>query len=351
METRTPPQPQSRRQFEVAIICALPIEADAVQGLFDRFWDEDGDLYGKAPGDQNSYTTGVIGNHNVVLVYMPGMGKGYAASVAANLRSSIGGIRLALVVGVCGGVPRGSNRDLFLGDIVISDEVVAYDFGRRLPNKFIRRDTTDSGAPNPEVRAFLAMIRSRIGQPRLRKKTTHHLDVLQQRTNDYEHPGQGKDRLFQPTYHHKHHGSSTCKRCARGGICKKARLSTCEDLQCDEGHLIVRSRSSLPSEDNFKPLDIHFGRIASGDTVMKSGEDRDSIAERESVVAFEMEGAGASGNLPCIIVKGVCDYADSHKDKTWQMYAAGSAAACMKALLEQWAVTDYSSSDVIDGLS
>jgi nucleoside phosphorylase len=98
-------------------------------------------------------------------------------------------------------------------------------------------------------------------------------------------------------------------------------------------------------------LDIHFGRIASGDTVMKSGEDRDSIAQRESVIAFEMEGASVLGNLPCIIVKGVCDYADSHKDKTWQNYAAGSAAACMKALLEQWAVTDYSSSDVIDGLS
>jgi nucleoside phosphorylase len=84
---------------------------------------------------------------------------------------------------------------------------------------------------------------------------------------------------------------------------------------------------------------------------MKSGEDRDSIAHQENVIAFEMEGAGVLGNLPCIIVKGVCDYADSHKDKTWQKYAAGSAAACMKALLEQWAVTDYSSSDIIDGLS
>jgi nucleoside phosphorylase len=351
MEARIPPRPQSRRQFEVAIICALPIESDAVQGLFDRFWDEDGDPYGKAPGDQNSYTTGVIGNHNVVLAYMPGMGKGYAASVAASFRSSFGGIRLALVVGVCGGIPKPNNCDLFLGDIVISDEVVVYDFGRRLPDKFIRRDTTGSGIPNQEVRTFLAKIKSWIGHPRLRKKTAHHLGLLQQRTNNYQHPGRDQDKLFQPAYHHKHYGSSSCKRCARGGICKKARVATCEELQCDHGHLIIRSPPTRPSQGNHELFEIHFGRIASGDTVMKSGEDRDSIAHQENVIAFEMEGAGVLGNLPCIIVKGVCDYADSHKDKTWQKYAAGSAAACMKALLEQWAVTDYSSSDIIDGLS
>lgn len=74
---------------------------------------------------------------------------------------------------------------------------------------------------------------------------------------------------------------------------------------------------------------------------MKSGVDRDRIASRDTIIAFEMEGAGICNNLPCIVVKSVCDYADSHKDKAWQEYAAGAAAACMKSLLEQWAAVDH----------
>jgi nucleoside phosphorylase len=85
---------------------------------------------------------------------------------------------------------------------------------------------------------------------------------------------------------------------------------------------------------------IHIGRIASGDTVMKSGEDRDSIAKRDGVVAFDMEGAGVWDEVPCIVVKGVCDYADCHKTKRWQDFAAATAAAAMKALLERYIQTD-----------
>jgi hypothetical protein len=69
-------QPKDRDGFEIAIICALRSEADAVEALFDEYWDEDGDRYGKAPGDINAYTTGAVGRHNVVLAYMPGIGKG-----------------------------------------------------------------------------------------------------------------------------------------------------------------------------------------------------------------------------------------------------------------------------------
>jgi nucleoside phosphorylase len=67
---------------------------------------------------------------------------------------------------------------------------------------------------------------------------------------------------------------------------------------------------------------------------MKSGGDRDNIAAKEGVIAFEMEGAGVWGNLPTIIVKSICDYADSHKSKVWQRYASLTAAACIKALIE-----------------
>jgi hypothetical protein len=90
----SPRQPKGRNDFEIAIICALRSEADAVEALFDKFWGDDGDMFGKAPTDPNAYTTGVIGLHNVVLVYMPSMGKGSAASVASSFRSSFGALSL-----------------------------------------------------------------------------------------------------------------------------------------------------------------------------------------------------------------------------------------------------------------
>lgn len=326
--------PKHRSDFEVAIICALPLEADAAEAFFDCFWDKVGDRYGKAQGDQNSYRTGAIGNHNVVLAYMPGIGKGHAASVAASFRSSFQGIRLALIVGICGAVPQFSDKDIFLGDIIISDEIVKYDFGRRHPAGFLRKETTADSAVNTEVRAFLHKLKSRTGRENLLDRTYHHLRDLQKRSGDYCCPGRVRDRLFPPTYRHKHRGHSECGDCQKRKLCKDAQDATCESLRCDRKKLVVRSR---PSPDG---LDIHFGRIASGDTVMKSGVDRDRIAAQESVIAFEMEGAGVCNNLPCIVVKGVCDYADSHKDKLWQNYTAGAAAACMRSLLEQWASTD-----------
>jgi nucleoside phosphorylase len=81
---------------------------------------------------------------------------------------------------------------------------------------------------------------------------------------------------------------------------------------------------------------IHFGLMASGDAVMKSGEDCDRIAAAEGIIAFEMEGAGVWDSFLCIIIKGACDYADSHKSKVWQRYTAATAAAYVKAFLSFW---------------
>jgi nucleoside phosphorylase len=70
---------------------------------------------------------------------------------------------------------------------------------------------------------------------------------------------------------------------------------------------------------------------------MRSGEDRDDIAARDGVIAFEMEGAGVWENfISSLVIKGVCDYADSHKSKRWQGYAAATAAAVAKSFLETW---------------
>ncbi|KAL6407295.1 zinc finger protein [Ilyonectria robusta] len=71
---------------------------------------------------------------------------------------------------------------------------------------------------------------------------------------------------------------------------------------------------------------------------MKSGKDRDRIAAAHNLTAFEMEGAGVWEEVPCIVVKGVCDYADSHKNKKWQDFAAATAASVARAILERYFV-------------
>ncbi|KAK6500264.1 hypothetical protein TWF481_010609 [Arthrobotrys musiformis] len=346
-----PPPPADNRDFEIAIICALTLEADAVEGLFDLHWDNYGYIYRKAPRDPNAYSTGVIGCHNVVLAYMPTMGKSSAASVAANCLSSFTGIKLGLVVGICGAVPFKKGHEILLGDVVISRGIIQYDLGREYSDEFVRKDSLldNLGRHNSEIQALLAKLQGRRGKTGLQDKTSKYLSALRAELGEETfYPGAAEDKLFESNYRHKHQVSSGCAICAackQAGdpVCKTAKTSSCAELGCDKTKLVSRNRLKEVLEDTAasgkassnKPA-IHFGLIASGDRVMKCGELRDSIAAKEDIIAFEMEGAGVWDNFPCLVIKGVCDYADSHKNKDWQNYAAAAAAACMKAFLEYW---------------
>ncbi|KAF3920772.1 hypothetical protein ABW20_dc0104134 [Dactylellina cionopaga] len=340
-----PPLPIDQRDFEIAIICALPLEASVFGALFDKQYDDK--RYNKAPGDLNAYSMGVIGCHNVVLVHMPRMGKVAAATAATSLRASFQGIQLALVVGICGGVPLRTRRgeDILLGDVVISKGLVQYDFGRQLPNNnFLRKDTLldNLPRPGPKMSATLAKLETKKELSLLQAKTSEYLEALQLELKEMAtYPGVTEDKLFKSTYQHKHRECSECAICLddSGVICDEAVTVSCEELRCDEQELVSRTRLSQP----YNPI-IHFGSIASGDTVMKSGEDRDCISTRDDIVAFEMEGAGVWEIFPSVIIKGVCDYADSHKNKLWQGYAAATAAAVTKGFLESWSTGMLSNS-------
>ncbi|KAL9088898.1 MAG: hypothetical protein Q9165_005955 [Trypethelium subeluteriae] len=79
---------------------------------------------------------------------------------------------------------------------------------------------------------------------------------------------------------------------------------------------------------------IHYGTIAPRNMVMRDAIKRDELSDQiGDVLCFEMEAAGLMDHFPCITIRGICDYADSHKNKTWQPYAAAAAAACAKELL------------------
>ncbi|KAI0097230.1 hypothetical protein GGR51DRAFT_541433 [Nemania sp. FL0031] len=341
----TAPSIPPQNKIAIAIICALTLEADAVLASFDHHWDIQS--FRNLDGDRNTYSVGRIGCHNVVLVHMPDVGRTQSATVAARCRVSFPGITLALVVGICGAVPLYGSKEILLGDVIISDRLVIYDFGRQFPDTFVRKEKTPESARKPpwEIRCFLSKIKGKRSESILHTRTGVHLQALLR--NDYTlYPGVEEDRLFDPSYRHKHQAPTECAQCSSsealtGQVCDISRASTCDTLGCDPGKLIVRQRHSriTNSVGNWLPA-IRFGAYASGDKVMKSGEHRDEIAKREDVIAFEMEGAGAWEIFPCIIIKGVCDYADSHKNKKWQEYAAATAAACMKGLLEVWPSSD-----------
>ena len=87
-----------------------------------------------------------------------------------------------------------------------------------------------------------------------------------------------------------------------------------------------------PVRDKHDPV-IHYGLIASGNRVIKHGGTRDKLGQELGILCFEMEAAGLMDNFPCLVIRGICDYADSHKNKQWQGYAAATAAAYAKELL------------------
>src|SRR6267378_1524413 len=237
--------PRDRHDFEIAIICALPLEASVVGACFDRQWGHQ--IYGKAPSDSNAYSTGVIGHHNVVLVHMPNMGKVAAATAAACLHASFEGIKLALVVGICGAAPFGKqqSKDILLGDVVISEGLIQYDLGRQFPNNaFVRKDTPRDNLPRPgpNLRAALAKLQTEQGRSWLQNKTSENLRILRQKLGDVvKYPGTTEDRLFKPTYQHKHHNPLECVICAddgRDGVCDKAIEMSCQQLKCNERELV-----------------------------------------------------------------------------------------------------------------
>lgn len=154
----------------------------------------------------------------------------------------------------------------------------------------------------------------------------------------WEHPGVQNDVLFEAVYRHKHCQEPVIKcvcfnRSSHDLVWDEAIQEDCNSLGC-AGKPVYRRRNYVEA---IKPS-VHIGMIASADTdtVMKSGEHHDKLAKKEGVIGFEMEGAGVWDNVPCIIIKCVCDYADSHKNKMWQHYAAATAASGAKAFLEDY---------------
>ncbi|KAF2716488.1 purine and uridine phosphorylase [Polychaeton citri CBS 116435] len=299
----------SLKSYSVGIICALEVEKAAVDAVLD----EEHPVLPTA-GDENCYTFGRIGAHNVVVACLPAgvMGKASAAVVARDMMRSFP-IKIGLLVGICGAVGSEDN-DVRLGDVIVSQPdgqhggVVQWDFGKMEKDGVFRRTGTLDKPPRVLLNALQNL---KAKHRRHGNELYEHLQEMIRRyplmADEFSHPGQDHDVLFKTDYTHME--GSTCSEC---------------DLSQQ-----ARRQAHRPDD---KPR-IHYGNIASGDEVVKDAHTRDRIARQERILCFEMEAAGLMDSFPCVVIRGVCDYADSHKNKRWQPYAAATAASYAKELL------------------
>jgi nucleoside phosphorylase len=304
----------AREGFQIGWICALPIEAAAAKEMLDEDF---GILEEQDAADTNSYRLGRIGKHHVVIACLPGgqYGACAAAEVANNMvRTFSKSLRIGLMVGVGGGIPS-ADHDIRLGDIVIScptascGGVVQYDMGKVTSDGVFCR----TGSLNSPPRSLLTAVNNMravelTDDPHYPEYVQRAIRRTGRMQANFGRPSSQSDRLFKTHYEHP----ATAKNC-----------DTC-----------LREWEETRSErDGQDPL-LHYGIIASGNSVIKHGCTREQLRLETGALCFEIEAAGLMLDFPCIVIRGICDYSDSHKNKQWQGYAALAAAAYAKELLE-----------------
>ncbi|OQE34407.1 hypothetical protein PENCOP_c018G08548 [Penicillium coprophilum] len=302
--------------YTVGWICALPVEYIAAQEFLDEEHDKPSFV---SPNDANDYTLGRMGEHNVVIAVLPDgeYGTASAASVATNMLNSFHNIRIGLMVGIGGGVPSESHA-IRLGDVVVSaprdgeSGVFQYDFGKSIQDQSFQH-TRFLNQPPAILRAAMAGIRTQYERKghQLEEAINGIFGKNMRLRRKYKRPEPITDRLFLPEVIHRQAGCVVCA--------------------VDPSRLVPRSERA-DDEDN--PA-IHYGLIASGNQLMKDALIRDRLAAEKDVLCFEMEAAGLMNTFPCLVIRGICDYSDSHKNKEWQGYAAMVAAAYTKDLLQR----------------
>lgn len=301
----------NNEEYTIGWICALHCEYVAAQLFLDE---EHAGPQSIAPHDNNDYTLGRIGRHNIVIAVLPDgeYGATSAACVARDMLHCFPNVRVGLLVGIAGGAPSTLN-DIRLGDVVVSSPkngiggVCQFDLAATIRNHELKV-TGHLDQPPTALRAAVTGVRSRYEandhqihrrieekltlKPRLRKRfdrpdrdsdILHQSDGLQPWSRDGSYPDEKAERFFAPAQR------------------------TQRDSSVEE------------------PV-IHYGLIASGQ-ILTDARLRDTLAHKEGILCFETQAAGLMNHFPCLVIRGICDYSDSHKETTWHGYAAATAAA------------------------
>jgi nucleoside phosphorylase len=307
----------TRDDYTVGWLCALPLsELVAAKKMLDG----EHDPLQLPFEDENTYAYGSINNHNVVIACMPpGLpGKVSAAKLVQPLGQSFPKMRIHLFVGVGGGVPQFSpdqnpEKDIHLGDVVVgwpdvtgAPAVVQFDLIERQGEQ-VDKQRLLSTLDKPDRRLLTALghlVANHTGRWRHFSKHLQKLSDLE----DFANPGCEKDNLYRSNYGHA--GGDTCE-------------------NCDPEQVIHRGSRKKPAQPNF-----HQGTILSGDSVLKDAQKRDELSQKYfNAICFEMEAAGVVDQKHCLVIRGISDYSDGHKNGSWQPYAAATAAAFAREFL------------------
>jgi nucleoside phosphorylase len=249
-------------------------------------------------------------------------GNSSAATVVTQMRMTFPNLTFGLLVGIGGGVPvKTDNGMIRLGDVVVSKPageysgVIQYDHGKAEVGNFRRK----GALPPPPAVLLNAAQDLAAHRARARKdsilENIRRIDVSIRGLRRYKHPGLTHDCLYRPDYIHLRPGVS------------------CEKCGCDPDQRIPRYNDD--EDDGADPyVVIHRGTIASGELLVKDAQLRDELAQQHGgILCFETEAAGAFTDFPCIVIRGISDYCDSHKNDLWHGYAAATAAAYSRQLL------------------
>ncbi|KAM3455313.1 hypothetical protein NHJ6243_008570 [Beauveria neobassiana] len=315
----------NRDDYEVAWICPLEVEQIAAMEMLD----EEHETLPQPRGDTNIYNLGAINNHNVVIAGLPKAGNCPAAAVITQMKMTFPNLKHGLLVGIGGGVPVKTDQGMIrLGHVVVSEPTgvhsgaVQYDHGKATAGQFELK-----GSLNPPPTALLNAAREvSVRRQRLDHdpiwKNTQRIDTSRPHLRRFKFPGVANDCLYQPHYEHRRADAS------------------CEDGGCDPKQRIERPINEF--HETF--VTVHRGTVASGELVIKDAMKRDNLARKLGVLCFEMEAAGASTDFPCMVIRGISDYCDSHKNDMWHGYAAAVAAAYARQLFFHMSIKEAAKS-------
>ena len=180
---------------------------------------------------------------------------------------------------------------------------------------------TDSGfeiyshlnKPHPDVLNVIPLLRNDHNYQGRRQMDGYIDEVARQgqtspHLRQFTYPDNAPDRLFLSEHEHFPRNYPDCTNCDGTKVWARARRATTQPR-------------------------VFYGTVGSANNVLRSAKERDRLHREEGILCVEMEAAGVMDTLSCLVVRGICDYADSHKNKAWQSYAALSAAAYTKELL------------------
>ncbi|RTE68640.1 hypothetical protein BHE90_016983, partial [Fusarium euwallaceae] len=191
-------------------------------------------------------------------------------------------------------------NDIRLGDVVAgipkgrSSGVVQYDLGKDKESDIFQTTGSLRGPP----RSLASAINKLLSEPNPPSELLEqHLDKITKLMSEYRRPAQE---------------AMPC-------------------TQCRSSEKVCSGYYGPPHAS--RPTIIHYGPIGSGNSVIKNATRRDQLAREHGVLCFEMEAAGVVNAVSCLVIRGICDYCDVHKNDDWQNYAAATAAAYSKLLL------------------